>query len=48
MPELQWADILSNLIHLAIACILALPVAFKREKHARSAGLRTLSVAVLF
>ncbi len=47
MPELQWADILSNLIHLAIAYILALPVAFNREKHARSAGLRTFPLVAL-
>ncbi len=47
MPELQWADILSNLIHLAIAYVLALPVAFNREKHARSAGLRTFPLVAM-
>lgn len=47
MPELQWADIFSNLIHLAIAYVLALPVAFNREKHARSAGLRTFPLVAL-
>lgn len=47
MPDLQWADIFSNLIHLAIAYVLALPVAFNREKHARSAGLRTFPLVAL-
>lgn len=47
MPDLQWADIFSNLIHLAIAYILALPIAFNREKHARSAGLRTFPLVAL-
>lgn len=47
MPDLQWADIASNLIHLTIAYVLALPVAFNREKHARSAGLRTFPLVAL-
>lgn len=47
MPDLQWADIISNLIHLAAAYVLALPVAFNREKHARSAGLRTFPLVAL-
>lgn len=47
MPELQWGDIISNLIHLSIAYVLALPVAFNREKHARSAGLRTFPLVAL-
>ncbi len=47
MPDLQWAEIVSNLIHLVIAYVLALPVAFNREKHARSAGLRTFPLVAL-
>lgn len=47
MPEIQWAEIASNLVHLAAAYLLALPVAFNREKHARSAGLRTFPLVAL-
>lgn len=47
MPELHWAEITSNLLHLAIAYLLALPVAFNREQHARSAGLRTFPLVAL-
>jgi putative Mg2+ transporter-C (MgtC) family protein len=33
--------LISNLLHLLLAYSLALPMAIERERHARSAGLRT-------
>ena len=39
--DVDWGDIASVLIHLGVAYALALPVAWDREIHARSAGLRT-------
>ena len=39
--------ILNHLIHLVIAYILALPIAYNREKEARSAGLRTFPLVAI-
>lgn len=41
MLEIDWQVILTNLSQLGIAYLLALPIAWDREKEARSAGLRT-------
>ena len=38
---LDWNQIVYNLIQLGIAFLLALPVAWNRERHAHGAGLRT-------
>lgn len=38
---------LSHLYHLAIAYGLALPLAFEREEHAKSAGLRTFPLVAI-
>ena len=35
----DWSAITSNLIHLGIAYLLAIPIAWNREKYSRSAGL---------
>ena len=37
----DWYSIVSNLLHIAVAYVLALPVAWDRERGARGAGLRT-------
>ena len=47
MPDLQWNLITSNLIHLGIAWLLALPVAFDRSRSTRSAGLRTFPLVAV-
>ena len=41
VPFIEWAAIASGLVKIAIAYVLALPVAWDREQEARSAGLRT-------
>ncbi len=41
LSEIEWSLILYHLNYLAIAYVLALPIGWDREKHARSAGLRT-------
>lgn len=41
MFEIDWAQITFNLIQLAIAFILAIPVALNREHKSKGAGLRT-------
>ena len=47
MPDLQWNLITSNLIHLGLAWLLALPVAFDRSRSTRSAGLRTFPLVAV-
>ncbi len=39
--DISWTQILSHLGHIAIAYVLALPIAFNREMRSQSAGLRT-------
>ena len=41
MLEIDWPQITFNLTQLAVAFVLALPVAYNREHKARGAGLRT-------
>ncbi|MDX1804482.1 MAG: MgtC/SapB family protein [Alcanivorax sp.] len=41
MEKLDWPQMLSNLYQLGLAFMLALPVAWNRERRARGAGLRT-------
>lgn len=45
--ELAWGEIVSNLVHLGVAYLLALPIALDREKSARSAGLRTFPIVAV-
>ena len=47
MPDLQWPLVTYNLIHLGIAYLLALPVAFDRSRATRSAGLRTFPLVAV-
>lgn len=45
--ELQWPEIYYNLVLLGIAYLLALPVAFDRDRSARGAGLRTFPLVAV-
>ncbi len=45
--EIQWDIVQFNLIHLGIAYVLALPVAFDRDKASRGAGLRTFPLVAV-
>ena len=49
MPEaaIDWNQVVFNLVHLGVAYLLALPVAFDREKESRSAGLRTFPLVAV-
>ena len=46
-PDLEWTRILSHLLSVTIAYVLALPLAWDREKEARSAGLRTFPLVAV-
>jgi putative Mg2+ transporter-C (MgtC) family protein len=43
----DWSAITSNLVHLGIAYLLAIPIAWNREKYSRSAGLRTFPMVAM-
>jgi len=45
--DIDWPQIVFNLTHLAIAYLLAIPVAIDREKASRSAGLRTFPLVAV-
>jgi putative Mg2+ transporter-C (MgtC) family protein len=45
--DLQWNEIIDNLVHLGIAYILALPMAFDRERSHHGAGLRTFPLVAV-
>ena len=47
VPLIEWPLILASLGKLAVAYLLALPVAWDREKEARSAGLRTFPLVAI-
>ncbi|MFP4252103.1 MAG: MgtC/SapB family protein [Guyparkeria sp.] len=48
MPfDIDWVSVYSNLIYLAAAYVLALPVALEREANSRSAGLRTFPLVAV-
>lgn len=44
---IDWTQVVFNLVHLGIAYVLALPIAFDREKESRSAGLRTFPLVAV-
>jgi putative Mg2+ transporter-C (MgtC) family protein len=44
---IDWMKILSHFMSIAIAYVLALPVAWDREKSAQSAGLRTFPLVAV-
>lgn len=45
--DINWWEIWSNLAHLACAWVLALPMAWDRERAQRSAGLRTFPLVAV-
>lgn len=45
--NIDWTEIVYNLIHLSIAYVLALPVAMDRESASRGAGLRTFPLVAV-
>lgn len=45
--DVDWPSIYWNLTYLAAAYVLALPVGFERERHSRSAGLRTFPLVAV-
>lgn len=47
VPLVDWWLILSHFSRIAVAFLLALPVAWDREKQARSAGLRTFPLVAV-
>lgn len=47
MPEIEWGAILTHLVQIGAAFVLALPVAWNREYEARSAGLRTFPLVAV-
>jgi putative Mg2+ transporter-C (MgtC) family protein len=46
-PVIDWARIFSHFISIAVAYVLALPVAWNREKSAQSLGLRTFPLVAV-
>lgn len=47
LPDIDWQTILANSVLLGVSYLLALPIAFNREKASRSAGLRTYPMVAL-
>ncbi|MCL7743594.1 MgtC/SapB family protein [Guyparkeria hydrothermalis] len=45
--DIDWSSVYWNLSFLAAAYVLALPVGFERERHSRSAGLRTFPLVAV-
>jgi putative Mg2+ transporter-C (MgtC) family protein len=45
--DLDWHQIAFNMLHLGIAYLLALPVAWDRERSSRGAGLRTFPLVAV-
>lgn len=45
--DIDWSRIFTHLISVTVAYILALPVAWDREKEAKSAGLRTFPLVAV-
>lgn len=46
-PIIDWGQVLSHFTSMAVAYLLALPVAWNREKSAQSAGLRTFPLVAI-
>ena len=45
--DISWTLVLTNLYHLGVAYIFALPLALDRERSARGAGLRTFPLVAV-
>lgn len=46
-PVIDWWQVGGNLVSVAVAYLLAMPVAWEREHNARSAGLRTFPLVAV-
>lgn len=47
LPDIEWPQIWFNLIHLAVAYFLSLPLAYDRERAKTGAGLRTFPLVAV-
>jgi len=47
IPTLEWQRIVRNLMYVGAAYLLALPIAWDRERSSRSAGLRTFPLVAV-
>jgi putative Mg2+ transporter-C (MgtC) family protein len=47
IPDINWTQVLSNLVQLGVAYVLSLPLAFDRERAAKGAGLRTFPLVAV-
>ena len=47
LPDISWTRVVTNLFQLAIAYVLALPIALNREAYSRSAGVRTFPLVAV-
>ena len=47
IPDINWTQVLSNLVQLGVAYVLSLPLAFDRERAATGAGLRTFPLVAV-
>jgi putative Mg2+ transporter-C (MgtC) family protein len=47
IPDINWTEIIANLIQLGIAYVLSLPLAYNRERAATGAGLRTFPLVAV-
>jgi putative Mg2+ transporter-C (MgtC) family protein len=45
--EINWQVVIFDLVHIAIAYILALPIAWDQEAQEKSAGLRTFPIVAM-
>ncbi|MBT8101214.1 MAG: MgtC/SapB family protein [Gammaproteobacteria bacterium] len=45
--DINWSEVVFNLVRLGTAYVLALPVAFDRERASRGAGLRTFPLVAI-
>jgi putative Mg2+ transporter-C (MgtC) family protein len=47
IPDINWTEIVANLIQLGIAYVLSLPLAYNRERASTGAGLRTFPLVAV-
>lgn len=47
LAEIDWYLVADHMVHLALAYAVALPIAWERERTARSAGLRTFPLVAM-
>ena len=47
IPDINWTEVLANLVQLGIAYVLSLPLAFDRERASTGAGLRTFPLVAV-